>query len=41
MLLASVAYNLVEVMKKLFFPAELGDVTISTLRFKLFHLAGT
>ncbi|WP_405076530.1 transposase [Ligilactobacillus acidipiscis] len=40
MLLADVAYNLVQAMKKLFFPAELGNATIATLRFKFFHLAG-
>ena len=40
MLLAGVAYNLVQAMKKLVFPAELGNATSATLRFKLFHLAG-
>jgi len=40
MLLASVAYNLVQAMKQLVLPAELENTTIATLRFKLFHLAG-
>ncbi|GEN48337.1 IS1380 family transposase [Ligilactobacillus pobuzihii] len=40
MLLASVAYNLIQAMKKLVLPAELSNATITTLRFKLFHLAG-
>ena len=40
MLLASVAYNLVQAMKQLVLPAELRNATVTTLRFKLFRLAG-
>lgn len=40
MLLASAAYNLVQAMKQLVLPAELENATSTTLRFKLFHLAG-
>ena len=37
MLLASVAYNFIQAMKQLILR---GNVTVATLCFKLFHLAG-
>lgn len=40
MMMACVAYNLVHLMKEVAFPEKEKRATISTIRFKLFHLAG-
>lgn len=40
MMLSCVAYNLIHLMKELAFPEEEKRTTISTIRFKLFHIAG-
>jgi Transposase DDE domain. len=40
MLIAGIAYNIIQALKELTLPAELKHATIATLRFKLFHVAG-
>ena len=40
MMMSCIAYNLVHLMKEATFPKEMKRSTISTIRFKLFHIAG-